>query len=153
MEFKELEKRPGYHSDKKLAKKYAEFDKLIDELKKKEIPEEIVNRINQDIEELNTLSGSNSDFLKQLRKVQSGVLKLVEKELKLVIKNHYRNMWLGIGVALGVPFGVAFGTSLGNMAFIGIGIPIGMAIGIAIGTSMDTNAQKNGKQLDIDVGW
>ena len=79
---------------------------------------------------------------------------MVEKELKLVTKNHYRNTWLAIGMtAFGIPLGIAFGGSLGNMAFIGIGMPIGMAIGIAVGTEMDKKASENGKQLDLEIKY
>ena len=78
------------------------------------------------------------------------ILKLIEKEQKLVPKNIYRNRWLAIGMsAFGIPFGVAFGISLGNMAFLAIGLPLGMAIGIAVGTDLDKKALKNGKQIDV----
>ena len=82
------------------------------------------------------------------------ILKLIEKELKLVPKNLYRDRWLAIGMAgFGLPFGVAFGAAFGNMAFIGIGIPIGLAIGIAIGSGMDKKALDEGKQLDVEIKY
>jgi len=149
---KELNKRSGIENDKKLTNKYKFFEKLISELNKKEIPSEVVNSINQSIEDVNSFSGSNKDLLKLFRKKQSDIIKLIEEELKLVLKFHHRNKWLAIGLAaFGIPFGVAFGASLGNMAFIGIGIPIGMAIGIAIGTAKDKEALDNGKQLDLEI--
>ncbi len=152
MEIKKINKRPNIEQHKKLANKYACFEKLINELKKREVPPEIVNSINQEIEKVNSFSGSDKDLLKLLRKAQSGILKLIEKELKLVTKNHYRNMWMSVGTAaFGIPFGVVFGAILGNMAFIGIGIPIGMAIGIAVGTGMDKKAFENGNQLDLEI--
>ena len=151
MEIKELDKRTSIEQDKKLTKRSACFEKLITELKKKEIPPEIVNTINQDIEEINSFSGSNKDLLKQLRKAQVRILKLIEKELKLVPKNLYRNRWMAIGMSVfGISFGVAFGVSLGNMAFLGIGIPIGIGVGIAIGAGMDKKAFEDGKQLDLE---
>lgn len=89
---------------------------------------------------------------KQIRKIQSGILKLIEKELKLVTKNHYRNTWLALGMAaFGIPLGVAFGTSLGNIAFIGIGLPNGLTVGIAVGTGMDKKAFEEGKQMDLEI--
>ena len=151
MEIIELVKRPNIEQDKKLTNKYAYFDKLIVELKKKEIPSEIVDSINQDIEGVNSFSGSNKDLLRQMRKAQSSIFKLVEKELKLVPKNLYRSRWLAIGMsAFGVSFGVAFGVSFDNMAFLGIGIPIGLVIGLAIGTGMDKKAFEEGRQLDLE---
>ena len=152
MTIKEVDKKYDVGKDKKLTRKFNDFEKLINELKKREVPPEIVNSVNQDIEEINSFVGSNRDLLKQLRKKQSGIVKLIEKELKLVTKNYYRNLWLAVGMAaFGIPFGVVFGVSLGNMAFIGIGIPIGMAIGIAIGTAMDKKASDEGRQLDLEV--
>ena len=134
--------------------KYVQFEKLINELRIREIPNEIVNSINIDIEQINSISGSNKDLSKQLRNVQSRILTLIEKELKLVTKNHYRRTWLAMGMAaFGIPLGVAFGVSLGNMAFIGIGIPIGIAVGIAIGTAKDKEAHANGNQLDIEIKY
>lgn len=82
----------------------------------------------------------------------SSLLKLLEKELKLVPKDHYRTRWMVVGMsAFGLPFGVVFGTSLGNMAYLGLGLPIGMGIGIAIGASMDEKAKKEGRQLTLTM--
>jgi hypothetical protein len=152
MEIKTLHKSPDIEQHKKLNKIFADFEKLINELKKREIPSEIIDSINQDIDEINSFPGSNKELLKLLRNTQFNVLKLIKKDLKLVPKNHYRNMWMAIGMAaFGIPFGVAFGVSLGNMAFIAIGIPIGMAVGIGVGTAMDKKAVENGKQLDLEI--
>ena len=151
MNIKEIDKKSDIGKDKKLMRKFSDFEKLINELKKRDVSSEIVNSVNQDIEDINAFMGSNRDLLKQLRKKQSGIIKLIEKELKLVTKNHYRNLWLAVGMAYGIPFGVVFGISLDNMAFLGIGIPIGMAIGIGIGTAMDKKALDEGRQLDLEV--
>ncbi len=87
-----------------------------------------------------------------MRSAELRILKLIEKEQKLVPKNTYRNRWMAIGMSVfGVPIGVAFGASLGNMAFLAIGIPIGMAIGIGLGTGMDKKALEEGRQLDIEI--
>jgi hypothetical protein len=154
MEIKDLIKRPIVEQDKKLKKSYSIFENLVDELKKKKIPEEIVNPINQDIEEINSFSGSNKDLRKRISKSQSNILKLIEKELKLVPKNLYRQRWLAIGMsAFGIPLGVAFGASLGNMAFLGIGIPIGMVIGMAVGAGMDKKAFEEGRQLELEIPY
>ena len=154
MDIKELNIRSNIEQDKKLTNKYVYFEKLLDELKKREMPSEIVNLINQNIDEINSFSGSNKDLQKQIRKSQSNILKLIEKELKLVPKNFYRNRWMAIGLAVfGIPFGAAFGASLGNMAFLGIGIPIGMVVGMAIGAGMDKKAFEEGRQLDIEINY
>ncbi len=89
-----------------------------------------------------------------IKKKQTRIIKLLEKEVKLVPKNYYRNLWLVLGmVTFGIPIGVAFGTSLGNMAFIGIGLPIGLAIGIAVGSGLDKKAFEEERTLDVEIKY
>ena len=152
MEIKELKKRPSIGQNKKLTSTYSQFDKLLNELKKKELPEEIVKFVNDGIKQINSVSESEKELRIQIRKTQSGILKLIEKELKLVTKNHYRNTWLALGMAaFGIPIGVAFGMNLGNTSFLGIGLPIGLGIGIAVGTGMDKKAFEEGRQIDLEI--
>jgi hypothetical protein len=122
------------------------------ELRTKELPNETINSINDGIDQINSVSESEKVLRRQINKTQSRIIKLIEKEHKLVTKNHYRNTWLAVGMAaFGIPLGVAFGASLGNMAFLGIGLPIGMAIGIAVGTGMDKKAFEEGRQIDLEI--
>jgi len=152
MEILDLKHRPELEKVKKWQAKYTELEILIDELGKRELPPEVVRPINQGIAFLNKFLGSNQALLKQVRAVELRILKLIEKELKLVTKNSYRTRWMVIGMsAFGVPLGMAFGAGLGNMAFLAIGIPLGMSIGIAIGTGMDKKAFEEGRQLDIEI--
>lgn len=154
MEIKELKKRPNIDQNKKLISANAQFDKLLTELKKKELTEEIVKSINNGIDEINSVSESEKELRKQIRNTQSSILKLIEKELKLVTKNHNRNIWLAVGMAaFGIPLGVAFGASIGNMGLLGIGLPIGMVIGLAVGSGMDKKAFESGKQLDLEIKY
>ena len=77
---------------------------------------------------------------------------MTEKELKIVPKNYYRNLWMVLGMsAFGLPLGVAFGLSLGNIGLLAIGLPIGMAIGTLVGSKLDKKALESGKQLDIEL--
>lgn len=150
MQLKELKKRPSIEQNKKFNNAYVQFETLLTELRKKTLPGEIVTAINTSIDQVNSVS--ESELKKQLRKSQANTLKLLEKELKLVTKNHYRNIWLAVGMsAFGIPLGVALGTSLGNMGYLGIGLPIGMVIGLAVGTTMDKKAFEAGKQLDLEI--
>jgi hypothetical protein len=154
MEIKELNKIPSIEQNKKLTKKYVYLKKLIEELNKKDLTSEIVNSVDNDIEQINSFSGSEKDLLKQIRKTQSSILKLVEKELKLVTKNHFRNKWLAIGMtAFGIPIGTAIGMSIGNMAFVGFGLVIGMIFGITYGMEMDKKAKDAGKQLNVEIEY
>lgn len=154
MELLELNKRANIDQNKKLNNSYSQFGELLNELNKKELSTEIIIFINIGIEEINSFTESEKKMRKKIKKTQSGIIKLIEKELKLVTKNHYRNTWMTIGVgAFGVPIGVALGTSLGNMGFIGIGMPIGMVIGLAIGSGMDKKAFEDGRQLDLKIKY
>lgn len=154
MKIIELVRRSNIEEDKKLIAYYDIFESLIQELRTKEIPLELINTLNQDIEALNSLTGSNKDFLKLLIKKQTEILQLLEKELKLVTKGHYRNMWLATGMAaFGLPIGVLFGFSLGSMAYIGLGLPLGMLIGLAYGVSLDKKACDEGKQLGVEIAF
>lgn len=152
MELKELKTRSGIEQNKKLVNAFEQFNKLLSELRKKELSQEVVNAINEGIDSINSISESGKELRKQIRSVQSTILKLIARKHKIVTKNYYRNTWLAIGMAaFGVPLGVALGSSLGNMGFIGIGIPLGMVIGMAVGTNMDKKALEEGKQLDVEI--
>ncbi|MBY5950213.1 hypothetical protein KUV23_04465 [Algoriphagus marincola] len=152
MEIKELIERSEIEQNSKLNTAYSLLKNLLSELRKREIPIEILNSINQEIDKLNGFSGSDKELLKQVRNSQSLILSLVKKELGLVPKGHFQTMWMAMGMAtFGIPFGVVFGLTLGNMAFFAIGIPIGMSIGLAIGAGMDKKAQEEGRQLDIEI--
>ncbi|MBK9247532.1 MAG: hypothetical protein IPM69_05330 [Ignavibacteria bacterium] len=130
------------------------FEELLAALRTKDVPNAVVQSINAEIHTANSFSGTSKEHRKKFRKLQLNVLKILEKELKLVIKNHYRNMWLVLGMsAFGIPIGVAFGVSIGNMGFLGVGMPIGMAIGIAVGIGMDNKAMLEGRQLNVELKY
>ena len=111
----------------------------------------VVDRINEGVKKINEFKGDYKELGKLILKFSRETLTFLEKELKLVSKNHYQNQWMAIGLAaFGVPLGVAFGTSLGNMAFMGIGLQIGLSLGLGVGASMDKKALGECRQLDID---
>lgn len=154
MKLKELKQRPDLKGNDKLESAYIQFGKLISELNARELPDEVALAINTEIEDINTTTDQGRHLRNHIRQNQTRIIKLVEKELKLVTKNHHRNVWLAIGMAaFGIPLGVAFGTSLGNMGFIGIGLPIGLAIGIGVGTQLDKKAEEEGRQLDLELKY
>jgi len=150
----EIKYDESLQKDVKLSKIANQFELLIEELKRKKLPDNLVQFINSKIEEINSINDSSKKLKSQIKKNQSKIIEQVEKKIKIVPKNHYRNTWLALGLAVfGVPIGVAFGTSLGNMGYIGIGLPIGMAIGIAIGTAKDKKAMEEGRQLDFEIKY
>nr|WP_294934046.1 hypothetical protein [uncultured Flavobacterium sp.] len=148
----ELKERPNISDNITLNRIYVQLGEFLKQLKNKELPHGIIAAINQDIEELNALALTESGLQKAVKQKQTRIIKLLEKELKIVPKNYYRNLWLIVGMsAFGLPIGVAFGLSWGNMGLLGIGLPIGMAIGFALGAGMDKKALQEGRQLDIEI--
>ncbi|WP_210465778.1 hypothetical protein [Rufibacter roseolus] len=154
MEINKLNQRPDLGENTRESKAYLQFEKLLSELSKRNLPDEVLSSINKEIGEINSISVSGSILTKEVKKRQTSILKLVEKELKLVPKAHYRNMGLAGGMsAIGLPIGVVFGLTLGNMAFLGLGLPIGLAIGSAVGAGMDKKAFEEGRQLDVEIKY
>jgi len=153
MKLHELNHRP-VSEDVKLNEIYSQFMKLLTELEKKELPDEIAGTINADIDEINSITDNGKELRKQIKQRLQRIIKLLEKDLKIVPRNYYRNMWMALGMAVfGIPMGAAFGTSLGNMAYLGIGLPIGLAIGLVFGDGMDKKALKEGRQLDVEIKY
>ena len=151
MKLIELKERQDVASDLKLSKVYSQFGELLSELKMKALTQDIIDFINECTETLNSSSLTGNEFIKLVKQKQVAILKQVEKQLKLVPKNHYRNLWMLFGMSgIGLPIGVTFGLSVGNMGLLGIGLPIGMMIGLAIGIAMDKKALSEGKQLNFE---
>ena len=148
----EIKKVVNYEQNKRLIKRYSALERLIQDLAKRDIPAEVTESVNREIEKVNSIETADKTLSKQLRKSISEILTLVEKKLKLVPKNLYRTRWMAIGMSgFGVPIGVAFGVSMDNMRLLAIGIGVGMVIGMAIGAGMDKKAAAEGRQLDIEM--
>lgn len=144
MIIEKLKIRNNFDQDKRLTKAVLKMQNSIEALNKKETPGEVASVINDDIRVLNAFSGTDKEVRKTIRRTHSKILELVEKELKWVPKNHFRNTWLAIGMAaFGIPLGAAFSN-------LGLGIPLGIIFGMAVGSFMDKKAEKEGKQLDIE---
>lgn len=139
-------------SDIKLNNAFIQLQQLIKTLNQKKVPSDLIAKINSEISEINSSSLSGNTLRNLIKQKQLKIIKLIEKELKIVPINYYRNLWLALGMsAFGLPIGVALGLSLGNIALLGIGLPIGIAVGISIGTAMDKKAKEEGRQLDIEL--
>lgn len=150
MEIKNLRNREIIYQDIKIFGAHTQFEKLLNELRKRTLPDEVVAYINSCIDLIN----STTDFglRNQVKKTQADILKLLEKELKVVIKNHYRNFWMAVGPAgFGLPIGIVYASLIHIVGMMSIGLPFGLVIGMAVGSSMDKRALKEGRQLDIEI--
>lgn len=152
MEIIQLREREASPENPKLDSSYSQFRALLHELNKKQLTEEVVEAINQEVAIINTSNLEGNELRKLVKSKQTGILSLVEKAFKIVPKNYYRNQWLALGMtAFGLPIGVAFGMSIGNIGLMAVGLPIGMSFGLAVGMQMDKKAAETGKQLDIEI--
>jgi len=152
MNIVELKVRQNITTDEKLTKLYTQFGALLIELRKKELTESIIKYINQTVEEMNASTLTGKELNKLAKQKQTVLLKQIEKELKIVSKNHYQTLWMLFGfTGFGIPIGVAFGFAMDNMGLLGIGLPIGMGIGVVVGMLLDKKALQEGRQLDIII--
>lgn len=150
MEIKTIINRDFSNRNSALCRAYCQFDNLLTELRKRQLPGEVVLHINRGVDWVNL--ASNIELKRVIKKVQTDTLKLIEKRLKLVPRNYYRNTWMATGLAtFGLPIGVIFGILNDNMAMLGFGLPVGLLVGMAVGASMDKKASMEGRQLNIEI--
>ncbi len=149
-----LKKRREIERKTKLNNLHSQFGQLLKELQQKNLPDSLVESVNTEINHLNSLDSSVPNFRSSIIKIQTKIIRLVEKETKLVPKSYYRNLWISLGmVAFGLPIGVSIGFALKNMGFLAIGLPIGLILGILVGNYLDKKAVREGRQLEIDIRY
>ena len=149
-----IELRQRIPENPKLNTSYIQFEKLLQELRKKQLPPPIIALVNQDVESINSIPDTGDELKKALKHAQTKIIKLLEKELKIVPMNYYRNIWLVLGMsAFGLPIGAAIGLSIGNIGLLAVGLPIGMLIGMIIGSTMDKKALQEGRQLAMEIKY
>lgn len=150
MEIKHLSSPIDLSNTAKLENAFNQFDTLLTELRKKEIPSQLIDRINAHVVEINSFAGSGTDFRKFIKMKQSAIINLLAKEAKIVPKNYFQTIWMSMGMAaFGIPIGVAIGTATKNMGLLGVGLPIGLGLGVVVGRKMDEKAAKENRQLNI----
>lgn len=149
-----LIERPNIAGNLKLNRVYEQLGQLLHVLEQKELTNEVVVLIDKEIENLNSTPDTDQKFGRSVKKVETKIIELVERKLKVVPRNYYRKLWFVLGMsAFGLPLGVAIGLSVGNIGLLGIGLPIGMGIGFAVGSKMDQKALKEGRQLDFEIKY
>jgi hypothetical protein len=152
MSIKELNSQKDISSDNKLIKVFSQFGELLNELRKRELPENIETAVNDCVDQINSSTLTGNQQTKFIKQKQTSILKQIEKELKVVPKNYYRNLWMILGMSsFGLPIGLVFGLTIGNIGLLAIGLPIGMVIGLAVGSGLDKKAFMEGRQLNIEI--
>jgi hypothetical protein len=149
---KKLIERQGISENLKASNAYQQLGKLLNALEVKELSTETLDLINNEIEQLNSISVIEKYFVNAIKEKENRIIKLIEKKHKIVPINYYRKLWMILGMSVfGIPLGLGFGLSIGNFGMLAIGIGIGMAIGVGVGTSMDKKAFNEGRQLDFEA--
>lgn len=134
----------------KVEKAFARFQLLLGALADRELPDEVINCINDSIELINQSDATGRRMLKTIKRASNQILMFLADQTGLVPGKYYTRRWMILGMmALGQPLGSVLSTYTGNYARLTIGPPIGMAIGLAIGVVLDKKAKANGKQLGI----
>ncbi len=129
-----------------------QFENLLQEVHKMELPPEVIVSLNSELEMLHSFSGGEKQFFKKLKNTKTVLLKILYKEVSVVPKNHYRNLWIAIGLfAIGIPMGIFLSHFLDNSIYMGLGISIGSAIGLIIGSNLDKQAEVEGRQIAIRI--
>jgi hypothetical protein len=122
------------------------LQQLLTAVAEKDIPDSVIEKINLVINSLNNIEEGNTRFQKMIKKAEADILKLLEKELKILPINHYKKLWMVLGMS-------AFGNSVGNLGLLGLGFPIEMGIGIFVGISQDKKAIDEGRQLAFEAKY
>jgi len=146
-----IQKRASIIQHNKLEKAYQKMQALIAALNKKDIPEDISKKINQEIEGINRSTETDKKLVQAINKSYKAILKIVRKKLGLLPKHHQRNIWLTIGSST---FSGALAPILsadGQLAPIILGVVVALVlpVGFVIGTLSDKKTAKEGKQLDV----
>ncbi len=148
---KTLTQRPDI-THPKTAALYKQLSDLLNALSQRALTPEIVALIDHEIDHINYANDTGKKLGKTVKAAESKIIKAVEKELKVVPRNHYRKLWAIFGfTAFGLPIGVTIGLLLKNIGLLGVGLPFGMIIGLLVGSSMDKKAAVEGRQLDFEV--
>lgn len=128
------------------------LNKLINELRKRDLPNNVIEEINLEIEKANKET-MTTDIFKQVFISSHNIIRMLEKQLKLVPKKYYQRRYLAMGIVFGMTYGSGVGASLNNPVLMISGIPVGIMFGIIIGTGKDNKALKDGRQLDVDMNY
>ena len=103
------------NQDKKLSAAFLKLDALVDALNSRPIPGSLSEEINSRIRAVNSLQGSSQTVIKELNSTYAAILKLIEKELQLVTRHHYRTLWMVVGMsAFGLPIGLVVSMLVNN---------------------------------------
>ena len=81
----ELKKRDVFYENKKVNKYYINYEKVLQKLEKLDLPEEIIEAVNSDIDDLNTTYLTDRELIKLFKQKTNNLTKLLFKEIQIWI--------------------------------------------------------------------
>lgn len=151
MKIEILKRKNNSGQNQKLSKAYDKMEQLIVALNAKELSEAHVKIVREDLNSIDSFAGSDKELIILLNKAYKTIMAYINKELKLVKKFHYQNLWMIYGIFAGILFATVFdnflGTSIWNST--AMGVSMGLLFGLLAGRNRDYTAKKEGLQLDI----
>ena len=85
MSINELKNRDAFSENKKVNKYYLNYEKCLRKLEKLDWPQEIIEAVNSDIDDLNTTYLTDRELLKLFKQKTNNLSKLLFKEIQIWI--------------------------------------------------------------------
>lgn len=139
-------------SDPKVQKLVSKLITVIEELNKKEMPDDTIHLLNAKLETLLNIAPQNGGYVKAIKSTMHQMLETVREKHQIITKNYYRNYWMPLGMCIfGVPIGCSFGLMADNMALMGTMLPVGLVLGMAYGSYLDKQAIAANRVIDLEI--
>lgn len=146
----ELEKNHAFKSPH-VEIEFKKLDELIEELRQRKLPVEIISSINDGIRQINSLLDQNESIVdEKLIKVRSAILWILKVELHILPANYFRSRYSIYGILpFDLPLGLVLGGTMGNGYYIIAGFLIGLLLSRLWGSLRDNEIKKQNRQLRI----
>jgi dolichol kinase len=147
----ELKERTDLAQDVKLTRVYAVFQEFLAEIKTRKFPNQFIEAVNRDIEEINLSSKTDFALRDLIRAKMKNIVMLLKQNHNIALENYYRNKGLSIAMFLGLYPLLLLILNGAVLPAIGVFVAtIGMAvIGINFGDRKDKKAFEEGRQLKM----
>lgn len=139
-------------SDPKVQKLVSKLITVIEELNKKEIPNDTIHVVNERLDALLNIAPQNNGYTKTVRSTIHQILETVREKHQIITKNYYRNYWMPLGMCVfGTPIGTCVGLMADNMALMGTMLPIGLVLGMVYGSYLDKQAIAANRVINLEI--
>jgi len=150
MKLIQLKQLKNVEHNQKLNKVYLYFLNLTTDLENRQLSLNVIDIINEEINNINKFSGTNKEVIKNIELSIKNVLITIEKELDIVLKQHYQRLWMIYGMIIGTLFSIIV-TTIGyenTWYTFPTGTSIGLLLGLIAGKKKDSTVKKRNLQLN-----